>query len=202
MEQKVFKNRKNLKTFIEQQETPHFYIIKEEIRTFFKKQLIVLIYNMKDVENYLVSILKNLLEELNFNNIEINIVTLKNNYIKVNINSNNNALLIGKNGYVLNSLQNLIYCYLSNKFHRRYNVKIDVNQYLQNQENNLVSLAKNMVKKAIETKSNVAFSPMPNNHRKIIHNELKNFTNIFTKSEGNGNKRYVVIVYDAKNNIE
>ncbi|WP_342264162.1 hypothetical protein [Spiroplasma endosymbiont of Clivina fossor] len=41
MEQKIFKKREDLKTFIEQQDEPHFYIIKEEIKTFLKKQVMI-----------------------------------------------------------------------------------------------------------------------------------------------------------------
>lgn len=195
MEKKIFKKREDLKTFIEQQDEPHFYIIKEEIKTFLKKQVIALIYNMSDVKTYLVGVLQGLLTDLDFNDIEIKISQINYETIKVNINCDNNALLIGKNGYVLSSLQNLSNCYLSSKFHRRYIVKVDVNDYFQRQESNLINLAKNTAKKVLFTKNDMALLPMPNNQRRIIHNELKKFDKVISESQGSGDKRHIVIKY-------
>lgn len=201
MEQKVFKTYEDLKTFIEQQKEPYWYIIKEEIKTFFKKQIVAVVYNIEDVKTYLHSILNTVLTELNFSDLQIKVgVTVLEN-IRININCDNNALLIGKNGYVLSALQNLLYCYLSNKFQRRYNLKIDVNSYFIRQEKKLITLARNMTKKVITTKNKVVLLPMPNNQRRIIHNELKKQQYIISESQGSGNKRHVVIKYHDNKEI-
>ncbi|WP_339024442.1 hypothetical protein [Spiroplasma endosymbiont of Agriotes lineatus] len=62
---------------------------------------------MNDVKTYLVNVLQRLLTELDFNDIDIKISQINYETIKVIINCDNNALLIGKNGYVLSFLQNL-----------------------------------------------------------------------------------------------
>ncbi|WP_342262792.1 R3H domain-containing nucleic acid-binding protein [Spiroplasma endosymbiont of Dromius quadrimaculatus] len=45
------------------------------------------------------------------------------------------------------------------------------------------------------TKNDMALLPMPNNQRRIIHNELKKFDKVISESQGSGNKRHIVIKY-------
>lgn len=59
----------------------------------------------------------------------------------------------------------------------------------------LITTAKNMAKKAIESESSVKLNPMNSFERRIIHTELQDMENIVTKSEGDGDKRHVVIEF-------
>ena len=45
------------------------------------------------------------------------------------------------------------------------------------------------------TKTSVTLDPMPADERRIVHNTLTKFKNISTQSEGNGNRRHIVISY-------
>jgi len=59
----------------------------------------------------------------------------------------------------------------------------------------LITTARNMAKKAIESESSVKLNPMNSFERRIIHTELQDMENIVTKSDGDGDKRHVVIEY-------
>lgn len=197
MTSKTFKNREELEKFINEQANPHFYIVKEEIKGFLRKKIKVDIYNFDDIIEYLKTTLTSILSALDFFNLKIDI-DINFNKIYVNINCNNNALLIGKNGHVLNSLQNISNCYLSSKFYRKFNIKIDINNYQEKQEKSLIRLAHEVAKEVLKNKQDKHLQPMNNSHRRIIHSILTKYDNIATQSTENGFKRHIIVKYVEK----
>lgn len=104
------------------------------------------------------------------------------------------ALLIGKRGQTLNSLQYLTQL-VANRHSRQYlSVIVDAEEYRSRRHDTLIQLAGRMAEKALRTGKEVALEPMPSNERKIIHTALMNDKRIKTVSSGTEPYRHLVIV--------
>lgn len=103
------------------------------------------------------------------------------------------ALLIGKRGNTLNSLQQLAQL-VANKHARQFLiVQLDAENYRERRQETLEQLADRMADKAIRTGGRVQFEPMPSYERKVIHQFLSKRMDIDTYSEGAEPNRYLVI---------
>ncbi|RNF39935.1 RNA-binding cell elongation regulator Jag/EloR [Planococcus salinus] len=103
------------------------------------------------------------------------------------------AMLIGKRGQTLNSLQQLAQL-VANKYSNQFMmVQLDAENYRERRQETLEQLADRMADKAIRTGSRVQFEPMPSYERKVIHQALSRRLDIDTHSEGKDPNRYLVI---------
>jgi len=81
-------------------------------------------------------------------------------------------------------------------FKRRFHIMIDINNYKSERYDKIKYLAKRTAHTVQKTRVAARLDPMPNDERKIIHQYLSEMRNIRTISEGEGNYRYLKIVYD------
>ena len=103
------------------------------------------------------------------------------------------ALLIGKRGQTLNSLQFLTQLVI-NRFSGQYlNVMVDAEHYRERRNDTLIQLAQRLAQKAVQTKKEVSLEPMPSYERKIIHTALMESKKIKTYSSGEDPHRHIVI---------
>ena len=103
------------------------------------------------------------------------------------------AMLIGKRGQTLNSLQQLAQL-VANKYSNQFMiVELDAENYRERRQETLEQLADRMADKAIRTGGRVQFEPMPSYERKVIHQALSRRLDIDTHSEGKDPNRYLVI---------
>ena len=103
------------------------------------------------------------------------------------------ALLIGKRGQTLNSLQFLTQLVI-NRFSGQYlNVMVDAEHYRERRNDTLIQLAQRLAQKAVQTKKEVSLEPMPSYERKIIHTALMKNKKIKTYSSGEDPHRHIVI---------
>ena len=94
------------------------------------------------------------------------------------------ALLIGKRGQTLNSLQYLTQLVI-NRFSEQYlNVMVDAEDYRERRNDTLIQLAHRLAQKAVQTRKDVALEPMPSYERKVIHTALSENKKIKTYSSG------------------
>ena len=107
--------------------------------------------------------------------------------------SDNNAILIGKNGRTMSSLQTLVKQSVQNKLGIRINIILDANEYKQKQEKNLERLAIRLAKDVRKTKIEAKMDCMNSYERRIVHNVLTNFKGVTTISEGEEPNRFVII---------
>ncbi|MEG0448934.1 MAG: RNA-binding cell elongation regulator Jag/EloR [Lysinibacillus sp.] len=114
-------------------------------------------------------------------------------YVLFQLKSEKAALLIGKRGQTLNSLQQLTQLVLNKSAKQFLLVKLDVENYRERRQEALEQLADRMADKAIRLKQRVEFEPMQSYERKVIHNQLANRVDIETYSEGIEPNRYLVI---------
>ena len=151
------------------------------------------VYCSKDIEAFLKAYLERF-----FENIEMQAeVTVENDdgFYRIQINAENNAVLIGKNGTALQSLNTIVKAAASSEFRKRVGVLIDINGYKQEKYHKVCALAMRVAKDVRRTKTDANLDPMPADERKAIHNHLADMDCITTESEGEGNHRRLKIMY-------
>ncbi|MEH7084826.1 RNA-binding cell elongation regulator Jag/EloR [Neobacillus drentensis] len=103
------------------------------------------------------------------------------------------ALLIGKRGQTLNSLQYLTQLVL-NRFSNQYlTVILDAEDYRKRRNETLIQLAHRLAGKALKSGKDVTLEPMPSYERKVIHAALSDNKRVKTFSDGSEPHRFIVI---------
>ncbi|WP_312470738.1 RNA-binding cell elongation regulator Jag/EloR [Neobacillus sp.] len=103
------------------------------------------------------------------------------------------ALLIGKRGQTLNSLQYLTQLVI-NRFSNQYlTVILDAEDYRNRRSETLIQLAHRLAQKAVKSGKDVTLEPMPSYERKVIHTALSEDKRIKTFSDGSEPHRFIVI---------
>ena len=179
----------------ELQEVEENLFIKEIGETkgglFKSKKVEIEVIEKREVIKYIKEYLQKILKNMGFNvNIEIK---NKEEVPKYIIFSDNDALLIGKNGKNLKALSILVSQHLNNELGKNYKFTLDVNEYKEKREKSLEILAKRIAREVKATKVEVKLDSMNSYERRIIHNALTNYKGIFTESEGEEPNRYVVV---------
>ncbi|AZB41134.1 protein jag [Bacillus sp. FJAT-42376] len=103
------------------------------------------------------------------------------------------ALLIGKRGQTLNSLQYLAQLVANRHSSQYFHVTVDAEAYRQRREEILVQLANKLAGQALASSREVALEPMPSSERKIIHAALARNKKVVTYSAGEEPRRHIVI---------
>jgi spoIIIJ-associated protein len=115
-----------------------------------------------------------------------------------NLSGEKIAILIGKRGQTLNSLQYLSQL-VANRYTDQYiNIVIDAENYREKRKETLENLANRLAQKVMDTGSDVYLEPMPSFERKIIHHILSGNRSINTSSTGNEPNRHIVITSSKK----
>lgn len=154
---------------------------KVEIEVIEKREVI------KHIKDYIVEILR----KMGFSvNVEIK---NKEEVPKYVIFSDNDALIIGKNGKNLKALSTVVSQHLNTELGRNYKFSIDVNEYKEKREKSLERLAKRIAREVSHTKIEAKLDSMNSYERRIIHNVLTNYKGVYTESEGEEPNRYVVV---------
>lgn len=170
----------------------YYNVAEEQSGGLFKsKKFAVTIVLKEDIVEYVKSYLKEITELMGIN---VEFETQKReNYIKVNMVSDNSAILIGKNGRTMRSLQDLLRQSIQSKVGVRVNVILDSNDYKEKQQRNIERLAVKLAKDVVKTKIEVKMDKMNSYERRLVHNRLSNFKGVTTISEGEEPERYVII---------
>ena len=145
----------------------------------------------------IASLGKEVLEEL-LNNMKIksNIETkIRESQIKYEIFSQNNSMLIGKKGHILDSIQTYLRQTIYNAVDIFVNVSVDVEKYKEKQNYFLERKVKKIARDVTLSKVDVKLDPMNSYERKVVHSALQGFKYIKTESEGEEPNRCVVIKY-------
>ena len=113
--------------------------------------------------------------------------------IYYNIHTDENPLLIGVHGKTLDALQVLVRNLLQTYTKEMLVVNVDVGGYRENRKHQLEVLATKVAKEVAKTKVPVKLKPMSSYERRIIHNKLSEWRDVYTESEGEGMDRCLVI---------
>ena len=184
-----------LNATIDLQETQDNLIINEleEIKggLFKSKKIEIEVVERREVIKYIKEYIQKLLKNLGFTaNIEIK---NKDEIPTYTIYSDNDALLIGRNGKNLKALTIVTSQHILNELGKNFKFIIDINSYKEKREKSLEYLAKKVAREVANTKIEAKLDSMNSYERRIIHNTLTNNKKVYTESEGEEPNRYVVI---------
>ena len=174
-----------------------FYIIKNKN----DEHVEIETYSLEDVGEYGINFLKNAIKCLGFN-VDVNYrIDSNNNIVNVNIiDSENNSILIGKNGKTLNAFNDILRIVISNHFKRKIRIFLDINHYKDRKYEKIINLTRKVAKEVIKKHIDVKLDAMTNDERKLVHQVLMEFGDVIGESESDDNnkKRAVVIKYIGK----
>ena len=109
------------------------------------------------------------------------------------VRGENLGALIGKRGQTLDALQYLLGHVVNRQQDAFLRVKLDIGSYREKQENKLRGFARNAARRVKQSGKSLALDPMTPNERRIIHAALQRDRYVTTHSEGESEKRHVVI---------
>ena len=171
------------------------FIKEQELQggIFKSKKYILEVIGKNEVKNYIKDYISNIDKSFKIDiKSEVN---EKDNIIKVNLISNNNPILIGKDGKTVESLQTLIKNSIKNSTGLDIKINIDVSDYKAKKEKHFEKEIKNIIKDILKTHIDVKLDPMNSYKRRIVHNLVSNYKELKTESVGQEPKRYTIIKY-------
>jgi spoIIIJ-associated protein len=113
--------------------------------------------------------------------------------IYYSLQSNHNAILIGRDGRTLLALQYMLRNYLNSFVDGYAIVSLDIGNYHENHKRQLEILATKTAKEVARTHIAVKLDPMNAYDRRIVHTKLSDWRDVTTESEGDGEERALVI---------
>lgn len=165
--------------------------IIEEKNGLLKKSVKIEAVNINELIDYTK---ETILEIISLMNLTANLeVRRRDNNIKVTIYSDNNSILIGKNGRTISALQTIIRQMINSKVKSDLQIIIDVENYKEKRIKSLEYLAKKIAKEVSTTKVETKLDPMNSYERRAIHNVLSKNKYVYTESVGVEPNRCVVI---------
>ncbi|MCI7240969.1 MAG: KH domain-containing protein [Bacilli bacterium] len=166
-------------------------INKEEKSSLLKKTAKIEVTTINDVQNYIKETISEILKLMG---IETNFeVRRRDKSISIKLFSNNNAILIGKNGRTIGALQTIIRQIVSNQINEKLSILLDVENYKEKKEKNIEYLAKKTAREVAKTKVEVTMDSMNSYERRIVHSVLADDKYVYTESIGEEPNRCVVI---------
>ena len=168
--------------------------VVEEKKGILSKKATIEVFEFTDVVEFAESYIKDVIESLGIGGVKTK-ASLEDDIIRIEIDSDHNPILIGKNGVTLQALNEIVRLAVSGKFHHRYRVLLDIGDYKDAKYSRVAAIARRTAKEVQKTKVDVTLDPMPSDERRVIHNVLTNFSNIKTESSGEGHHRAVTIKY-------
>ena len=149
------------------------------------------VIKISDVQDSIKDFLKDLLNKMGLD-VQFE-SSLREKQINIKMFSDNNAILIGKNGQTLSALTTIVKQYVFNQIGVYPYINLDVENYKDKQIMHLERLAKNIAREVRNTKEPVYMENMNAYERRIVHNVLTNFKGVTTESEGEEPNRHVVV---------
>lgn len=152
-----------------------------------------------DIEKTLKEALEGILINLEVPYDEVGIEKEKQNDVnlyKINIETEDPSVLIGFHGETIHAMQHLLKVIAWRQTKEDFNILLDVDNYRQRQEENVLTLAKRKVDIARQTNKTQVLPPMSGYFRRAVHMYLNtdDFKDITTESIGDGDHRQVTIV--------
>ena len=118
---------------------------------------------------------------------------IRNKQITIKMFSDNNAILIGKNGQTLSALTLLCKQAIYSQLGIYVYINLDVENYKDKQIAHLERLAKNIAREVRQTQTPVVMDNMNSYERRVVHNILTNFKGVKTESEGEEPNRHIIV---------
>ena len=163
----------------------------EDKSSLLKKLVKIEVLNMNEVVSFIKDTINEIISKMNTEaNLE---VRRRDNSISITIFSDNNAILIGKNGKNVSALQLLIRQMVNSNLKEPLSIIIDVGNYKEKRARNIEYLAKKLAREAYKTKTEITMDSMNSYERRLVHSALADDKYVYTESIGEETNRKVVI---------
>lgn len=165
---------------------------KEQKGGLFKsKKVVVEVIKRSDIVDFIKESLINITKAMGVkSNIEVKV---RDDVLNIVLYSDNNNILIGKNGRTIDALSLIIKQMILNEVGEPFKFNLDVAEYKLKQQKRLEHLVKRTAREVAKTKIDAKLDPMNSYERRIVHNVLNDDKYVYTESEGEEPNRYVVI---------
>ena len=169
----------------------YFYVTKTK-GGLLKKEVITLhVITRDDLVDYVKDFLKGITKDMG---LEVSFESkVRDEQITIKMYSDNNNILIGKEGKTLQALTTLVKQVIYNKIGEYPYILLDVENYKEKNEERLIRSAKKIAKEVAKTKVEAELENMNSYQRRLIHNALTDFKGVYTESVGEEPNRHIVI---------
>ena len=165
--------------------------VLEEKSTLLKKIAKIEVTTINDILNYTKEIISDILKLMN---IDVKFeIRRREKTISIKLFSDNNAILIGKNGRTIGALQTIVRQIISNEINEKISIVLDVENYKEKRIKNIEYLAKKIAREVAKTKIEATMDSMNSYERRIVHSILADDKYVYTESIGEEPNRCVVI---------
>lgn len=141
-----------------------------------------------------VSILRELLGHFDAANSPIDEYEGDDGEVILDVTAPNLAVLIGRHGRTLESLQTIFSLLVSRKLGFRFPVVVDIEGYKSRRHDKVIEMAERATGRAVRSQMPVNLSPMTAYERRLVHLALRDDARVETHSEGIDPERHVVVV--------
>ena len=155
----------------------------------FKIELIKIDELKKFIKDYLTDLLNKM-------NIKSTVTVFEDEKVfTVKIKSNNNSILIGKDGKNMSAIQLIVRQVVRKMTNFNIKINIDISNYKEKKEKFFESDIKKIINEVLASKTDTKLDPMNSYQRRLVHNVANNYYNIETESVGEEPNRCVTIKY-------
>lgn len=140
-----------------------------------------------------ISVIKDILQYFSVGDITIDEYEGDEGELILDITGDDTAILIGRHGKTLESIQFLVSAIVVRKTGFHYPLVIDVEGYKSRQRAKIESIARSSANRALKEGRSIKLRPMTPYERRIVHMTLRDDERVETESEDEGAARHVVI---------
>ena len=163
----------------------------DEKTSLLKKSVQIEVYNINEIVSFIKDTISEITKRMN---VEANLeVRKRDKSISITIFSDNNSILIGKQGKNVAALQLLIRQMVNSKLNEPISITLDVGNYKEKRIKSIEVLAKRLAREAYKTKTEITMDSMNSYERRIVHSVLSDDKYVYTESTGEEPNRKVVI---------
>ena len=113
--------------------------------------------------------------------------------VTVSLNSDQNAILIGKDGRTLNSIQIVLRQAIRKEINSSLKIMLDVADYKEKKMKNLEREVKKIAHEVVQSGVECSLDPMNSYERRFVHSIVADIAGVKTESVGEGKERHIVI---------
>ena len=147
-----------------------------------------------EIEKSLLEFLTEMINRMSLDG-DVYLVSREEGRLVYEIQSDDAAILIGRQGKTLDAFQLLMNIYAGRISQSRIRVVVDAEDYRQRREQQLIRIAHTVADQVTRTKSSKLLDPMNPFERRLIHTALNDMRNVETVSEGEGLYKKIRVFY-------
>lgn len=145
------------------------------------------------VADVALSVIRNILKHFDAEDSPIDEYEGDEGELILDVTAPNLAVLIGRHGRTLESLQTMFSLIVSRRLGFRYPVVVDIEGYKSRRNEKVASMARSAASRAVRQHGSVSLPPMSAYERRLVHIALRDNEAVETHSEGVDPDRHVVV---------